>query len=72
MQFPERSHRGDAAHISAIEQLDEARAAHSRLADLADAAQGTPREAEAASERGLARERFVAKEAWLVWVERGC
>ena len=71
MRFPERSHRGDAAHIDAIEQLDEARAAQSRLTDLADAAEGTPREAEAVNERDLARDRFAAKEAWLLWIERG-
>ena len=71
MRFPERSRRGDPAHTKAIEQLEEARVTQDRLADLADAAEGTQREAETADARDDARDRFAAKEAWLIWIERG-
>ena len=71
MRFPERSRRGDPAHTKAIEQLDEARVTQDRLTALADAAEGTQREAEIADARDDARDRFAAKEAWLIWIERG-
>ncbi|HSD78328.1 MAG TPA: hypothetical protein VLA98_13025 [Solirubrobacteraceae bacterium] len=58
-------------HTRAIEQLDHARAAMDRLTDLADVAEGTPQEAAAADARDAGRDRFAAKEAWLIWVERG-
>lgn len=71
MRFPERSRRGDGAHTTAIEQLDQARVARNRLTERADAAEGTQREAETADARDAARDRFAAKEAWLIWIERG-
>lgn len=71
LRFPERSRRGDEAHTKAIEQLDQARVARNRLTELADAAEGTQREAETADARDAARDRFAAKEAWLIWIERG-
>ena len=71
MRFPVRSRRGDPAHTKAIEQLDEARVTQDRLTNLADAAEGTQREAETAEARDDARDRFAAKEAWLIWIQRG-
>jgi hypothetical protein len=71
MRFPQRSRRGDPAHTKAIEQLDEARGTQDRLADPADAAEGTPREAHTADARDQARDDFAAKQAWLIWIERG-
>ena len=71
MQFPERPRRGDAAYTKAIEQLNEARATQDRLSERAAAAEGTQREAQTADARDDARDRFAAKEAWLIWIERG-
>ena len=71
MRFPERSRRGDAAHTSAVERLDEARDRQDDLTTRAAAAVGTPDENPAADALGAARDRVAAREAWLIWVERG-
>lgn len=71
-RVPKHPRRGDAAHTKAIEQFAEARTAQRRLTQVADAAEGTPRASEAADARDAARDRFAAKEAWLLWIERGC
>jgi hypothetical protein len=71
MRFPERSRHADAAHASAVERLGEAHKHQRHLAGLAAAAVGTPDEAEAADALGVARDQVAAREAWVVWVERG-
>jgi|KBSSwiStaDraftv2_1062776.scaffolds.fasta_scaffold2264392_1 hypothetical protein len=71
MRFPERSRRGDAAHASAVERLGEARERRDELKTSAAAAVGTAAEEQTADDLGAARDRVAAREAWLVWVERG-
>ena len=71
MRFPERSRRGDATHASAVERLGKARERQDELTTRAAAAVGTPTEQQTANDLGAARDRVAAREAWLVWVERG-
>jgi hypothetical protein len=71
MRFPERSRRGDAAHASAVERLGAARERQDELTTRAVAAVGTSGEEQTADALGAARDRVAAREAWLVWVERG-
>jgi len=71
MRFPDRSRRGDAAHASAVERLGEAREREDELTTRATAAVGTAAEERTADALCAARDRVAAREAWLVWIERG-
>ena len=71
MRFPQTPGRGSQAHASAVERLDEALEHQHDLEDRADAAKGTPTEEQAADALRFARNHTAAREAWLVWIERG-
>jgi hypothetical protein len=66
-----RPPRGGEVHASAVERLESARSEQSRLRDAADDARGTPAEDAADDQLHAAEERSAAREAWLVWLERG-
>ena len=72
MKFPETTRRGSEGHRDAISRLEAAKAEERRRTALCRAVQGTAREPGAA--RGLAEagEHVAAREAWVLWVERGC
>lgn len=71
MRFPEVSRDGETAHASAVRRLDLARDDCQRLADDYSAAKETPDEAAAMDRLAAGRAQVAAREAWLVWVERG-
>lgn len=71
MNVPEMAHRAEAARARAVDDLDRARERQHQLADLAHAAEGTSSEAKAADALAAARAHVAAREAWLVWIERG-
>lgn len=68
---PPTPHPGEEAHTKAVEQLDEARERQRDLVDRADAAEGTSGEDKAAGDLEHARHQVAAREAWVVWTERG-
>jgi hypothetical protein len=67
----DRPSRGGAEHADAVERLGDAQDEQGRLRDAADDARGTPGEEVADARLSEAGERFAAREAWLVWLERG-
>ena len=67
----DRPSRGDAEHVSAVERLGAAHDEQGQLRDAADDARGTPGEELANAQLSQADERVAAREAWLVWLERG-
>ena len=67
----DRPPRGGVVHASAVERLSHASDERERLRDAADDARGTPGEGRANAQLGEAGERVAAREAWLVWLERG-
>jgi len=71
MRFPEMPRERDDAHTSAVRRLDEACEEQRRLVAAHALAEGTAVEpaAEQAVEVGHAH--VAAREAWLVWIERG-
>lgn len=71
MRFPEASRHGDDAHTDAVRRHGEARDQQRRLGKAADAALGTPHESRAAADLYDAKDRFAAREAWMLWIERG-
>ena len=71
MRVPPDPRVSDEAHIDAVEQLAEARERQRELTKSAEAAQWTSGEAHAAGELEAARHRVAAREAWVVWTERG-
>jgi hypothetical protein len=71
MRFPEPAPEGSAAHVDAVRRLDEAREHQGQKRDALDAARHTERERVAATELAAASQNAAAREAWLVWVERG-
>jgi hypothetical protein len=66
-----RPPRGGDVHQSALERLGAARDVETRLRDAADAACGTAAEDIARDDLYEAEERVAAREAWLIWLERG-
>ena len=66
-----RPSRGGDVHQSARERLDAARDVETRLRDAAHAARGTAAEDVAGTDLYEAQERVAAREAWLIWLERG-
>ena len=68
---PARTPRGSEVHASAVTRLETAQSDHLRLRDAAEAARGTNAEARADDEVRHARQTMAAREAWLVWLERG-
>ena len=71
MRFAETPRDGDETHESAVRRLDEARDEQHRLAARFALAEGTSDERGAAQELAAGRAGVAAREAWLVWVERG-
>ena len=71
MQPRPTPHRGEEAHTRAIEQLDEACERQRDLVARAEAAEGRPGEDQAADELEHVRNQVAAREAWVVWTERG-
>lgn len=71
MDVGQRWRHGEAVRARAVDQLAAARTHRDELAELADVAEGTPREASAADARDAARARATAKEAWVHWLEHG-
>jgi hypothetical protein len=71
MQFAENPRDGDPLHASAIRRLGEARDEQSRLADRLAVAEGTPAERAAAQDLAAGRAGLAAREAMLIWIERG-
>jgi hypothetical protein len=63
--------RDEDAHTDAVEQLDDALERQRDLVDRAEAAEGTSAEQEAADALGTARHEVAARDAWVVWTERG-
>jgi hypothetical protein len=70
MGLPPNRH-GEEAHTDAVGRLDEALDRQRDLADRAEAAEGTSDEDQAADALGSARNEVAAREAWVVWTERG-
>ena len=71
MDQPRTPRRGEEANITAMEQLADARRRQRDLTVRAEAAEGTPDEEHAADALASARNRVAAREAWVVWTERG-
>ena len=67
----DRPSRGGAEHANAAERLSVAQDEQGRLRDAADDARGTPGEELADAQLSQAGEQVAAREAWLVWLERG-
>ena len=68
---PERSPRGSKVHVDAMRRLDEAREQQNDARAALEAAGGTADEQDAEEDLASAREQTAAREAWLVWLERG-
>lgn len=62
---------GEEAHTEAVEHLTEARERQRHLVDRAAAAEGTSGEDQAAEALETVRNQVAAREAWVVWTERG-
>jgi DNA-binding FadR family transcriptional regulator len=71
MRFPERPRKGDDTHSSALLRLHAARDDYERLCARYAAAEGTSAERAALDRLQMTRAEVAAREAWLVWVERG-
>ena len=71
MRSPERPRKGDESHSSALLRLHAARDDYDRLSDRYAAVEGTSAERDALDRLEVMRAEVAAREAWLVWVERG-
>jgi hypothetical protein len=71
MRFPELPRKGDQSHVSAVRRLDAARDHCGQLADSHAAVEGTSAEPAALHQLDAGRAEVAAREAWLVWIERG-
>jgi hypothetical protein len=71
MGLPSKRRDGEEAHTAAVQQLAEARERQRDLGDDAEAAHGTPEEDRAADALETGRHQVAAREAWVVWTERG-
>jgi len=71
MRVPPMPDRDDDARAAADERLREARDRQRGLAERAEAAAGTSDEERAAAALEQVRHEVAAREAWVVWTERG-
>jgi hypothetical protein len=71
MGLPSKRREGEEAHTAAVKRLAEARERQRDLGDDAEAAHGTPEEDQAAGALETGRHQIAAREAWVVWTERG-
>jgi hypothetical protein len=71
MRFPETTRRGSEGHRDAIRRLEAAKEHERHRGEACRAAQGMPSERAAARNLAEAREGVAAREAWVLWVERG-
>lgn len=71
IELPPTPRPGEEAHSEAVEHLTEARERQRDLVDRAEAAEGTSGEEQAADALESARHQVAAREAWVVWTERG-
>ena len=71
IELPPTPRPGEEAHSRAVEHLTEAREHQRDLTDRAEAAGGTPGEEQAADALETGRHQAAAREAWVVWTERG-
>ena len=71
MEFPRTAGRDDDVRAEAAQHLSEARERQRELVERAEAAAGTSSEEEAAAALEKVRHEVVAREAWVVWTERG-
>jgi hypothetical protein len=71
MEFPPTPGRDDDVRALASQRLSEARELQRNLVERAEAAAGTSGEDQAAAALEKVRHEIVAREAWVVWTERG-
>jgi hypothetical protein len=71
MKFPETPREGSEAHQSALQRLDVARRERRRRRHAYEGAKGEPARKSAAAGLSAANEQLAAREAWVLWVERG-
>ena len=71
MKFPEQAREGSEGHGDAVRRLEQAREDQHDRQDALEDAKGTSSEPAAVTDLEAAREKTAAREAWLVWVERG-
>jgi len=71
MGLPPNRRRGEEVHTDALGQLEDALERQRDLVYRAEAAEGTSGEQHAADALGTARHQVAAREAWVVWTERG-
>jgi hypothetical protein len=71
MRFPEQTRKGSEAHRSALSRLADARNKQRRTSESHDQARQTSGEPAAATELSAANEQLAAREAWVLWIERG-
>jgi hypothetical protein len=71
MQFPEMPRERDDAHVSAVRRLEKAREEQRDLVAAHALAEGTAAEPAAGQAVHVGHADVAAREAWLVWVERG-
>jgi hypothetical protein len=71
MEFPPTPGRDDDVRALAAQRLSEARELQRDLVERAEAAAGTSGEDQAAAALEKVRHEIVAREAWVVWTERG-
>jgi hypothetical protein len=71
MEFPPTHGRDDDVRAVASQRLSEARELQRDLVERAEAAAGTSGEDQAAAALEKVRHEIVAREAWVVWTERG-
>jgi hypothetical protein len=71
MGSPDTPRRDEDVHAEAVGELDVAVDRQRDLVDRAEAAEGTPGEQAAADALGTGRHQVAAREAWVVWTERG-
>ena len=71
IELPPTPRPGEEAHTDAVEHLTEARERQRHLVDRAEAAEGTSGEEQASDALETVRHEVAAREAWVVWTERG-
>jgi hypothetical protein len=71
MAFPPTPGRDDDVRAEAAERLRDARERQRELVERAEAAAGTSGEEQAAAALEKVRHEVAAREAWVVWTERG-
>jgi hypothetical protein len=71
MRFPEQTRKGSDAHRSALRRLEDARTEQRHRSELHDESRQTAGEPAAAAKLSAANEQLAAREAWVLWIERG-